>query len=97
MTEEITKDLLLQTLQTQQKMSEDIAEIKGTVKEAAQIVTHLNRDVTEIKDRLRKVESHPLECPAARRHDAWSMTSRDLLWLLGLVAAIAGVIAIKWT
>jgi regulator of replication initiation timing len=93
--EEITKDLLMQTLQTQQRMSEDISEIKATLKEAAQILTHLNRDVSELRSRLEKVEKHPMECQAATRHSAWSVTGKDFMWVLGLLAAIASVWALR--
>jgi phage shock protein A len=93
--EEITKDLLMQTLQTQQRMSDDISEIKATLKEAAQIVTHLNRDVSELRMRVEKVEKHPMECQAATRHSAWAMTGRDFVWVLGLLAAIASVWALR--
>lgn len=91
----MTKDLLMQTLQTQQRMSEDISDIKATLKEAAQIVTHLNRDVSDMRNRLEKVERHPLECQAASRHSAWSLTGKDLMWVLGLVVAIASVWALR--
>ncbi len=93
--EDMTKDLLMQTLQTQQRMSDDISDIRATLKEAAQIVTHLNRDVSDMRSRLEKVERHPMECQAATRHSAWSMTSKDFLWVLGLIAAIASVWALR--
>jgi hypoxanthine phosphoribosyltransferase len=57
----------MQTLQTQQRMSDDISDIRATLKEAAQIVTHLNRDVSDMRSRLEKVERHPMECQAATR------------------------------
>jgi len=87
-TEDITKDLLLQTLQTQQNIGKDIADIKATIKEAAQIMTTLNRDVADVRSRLERCEKHPLECSAARRHSAWALSAKDLLWLLGLAGAV---------
>jgi hypothetical protein len=94
--ESMTKDFLMQTLQTQQRTSDDIAEIKATLKEAAQIVKFLNRDVVEIKTRVEKLERHPGECLAAKRHEAWSMTGRDFAWLIGLIAAIGAALAIRF-
>jgi len=76
-------------------MSDDISEIKATLKEAAQIVTHLNRDVADMRARLEKVERHPLECQAATRHSAWAMTGRDFMWILGLIAALGAVWALR--
>jgi len=87
-TENMTKDLLLQTLQTQREIGQDIAEIKATVKEASQIITTLNRDVADVRGRLERCEKHPMECQAARRHTAWALSAKDLLWLLGLAGAV---------
>lgn len=85
--EDMSKDLLLQTLQTQQKMSEDIADIRATIKEASQIMIHLNRDVADVRNRVEHLERHPNECPAAKRHSAWALSAKDVMWLLALAAA----------
>jgi len=90
--EDMTKDLLLQTLQTQREIGQDIADIKATVKEAAQIMTTLNRDVADLRSRLERCEKHPSECTAARRHSAWALSAKDLLWLVGF----AGVVWALW-
>lgn len=85
--EDISKDLLLQNLQTQQKMSEDIADIRATIKEASQIMIHLNRDVSDVRNRVEHLERHPNECPAAKRHSAWALSAKDVMWLLALAGA----------
>jgi hypothetical protein len=89
---------LLLLLQTQQKMSDDIADIKATIKEAAQILIFLRRDhdefKTETRNRLSQLEKAHLECPARLKMQGWALSLRDVLWL---VCAVASVLSVWYT
>lgn len=84
--DDISKELLLQSMNTQQKISDDISDIKATIKEGAQIVIFLNRDVALVKERLDAIERHPLECPALTKYNAWAFSVRDMAWILTLLS-----------
>jgi hypothetical protein len=75
----------------QQKMSEDIGDIKATVKEAASIITFVRRDQDELKVRLDRLEIMHNNCPARQKMNAWSMGAKDIAWLLALVGGILSV------
>jgi hypothetical protein len=81
-------------LQTQQKMSDDIADIKATIKETAQIMLFIRKDHDELKMKVDRLESNQLSCPARIRAQNWYITSKDLLWFFTVLAAIASVIVL---
>lgn len=82
-------------IQTQQKMGEDIADIKASIKEAAQILIFLRRDQDELKAELKKrieqLEKQHQECPARLKMQGWSIGLRDYFWL---ISTIAGTISL---
>lgn len=100
----IMMQTLERTLATQEKMSDDIADIKGTLKEATTVVSHLSASIENVRmehkalsqkvETLEKsVEKHPQTCAAMQRHSAWSFSARDIFWLAALVGSIAAVYA----
>ncbi len=78
-------------IQAQQKMADDISEIKIMVKEAAQVIHFLRRDQDEMKVRLERVESAHINCPARAKAAAWSISARDFAWLVALMGGIVAV------
>lgn len=100
----ILMQTLERTLQTQEKMSDDIADIKGTLKEAAKVVSHLGESLENVRSEHkvlcqkvetieRTVEKHPQMCPAMQRHSAWSFSMRDVFWIAAMLGSIAAVYA----
>lgn len=79
-------------LENQQRMTEDISDIKASVREAAQIVVFMQRDQNELKQRLNIVETSCAQCPARNHYGAITTTSKALLWILTLVATILGIV-----
>ena len=94
---------LERTLETQERMSSDIADIKATIKEAAQVMGFLSRELSEVKSRVERdfieirtrcerLEAHSSNCPALMKYNAWAFSLRDVAWLLTL----AGVAVAIW-
>ena len=100
----IMMQTLERTLATQEKMSDDIADIKGTLKEAAKVVSLQGQIIEDIRAEHkalsqkvetleRTVEKHPQTCAAMQRHSAWSFSARDIFWIATLIGSIAAVYA----
>lgn len=93
---------LERTLETQERMSNDIADIKATIKEAAQVMGFLSRELSELKakadrefvelrTRCERLEAHPVSCPALLKYNAWAFSLRDVAWLLTLVGVAVAI------
>ena len=78
-------------LENQQRMAEDIAEIKAAVREAAQVVVFMQRDQNELKNRVEKCEQNYQNCPARVQHNALMFSTRGIMWLLTLIATVLGL------
>lgn len=78
-------------IQAQQKMADDISDIKGMVKEAAQIIHFVRRDQDELKVRLDRVELLHASCPARAKAQAWSISSKDVAWLVAFIGGVAAL------
>jgi hypothetical protein len=93
---------LERTLETQERMSIDIADIKATIKEAAQVMGFLSRELSEVKSRVERdfvelrtrcerLEAHSSTCPALLKYNAWAFSLRDAAWILAVVGAAVAV------
>ena len=98
---EFTQAEVTMFLENQQRMAEDISEIKATLKELAQIGLFLRRDQDELKEAHKKqnermsiLEETHRNCPARLRHQAWALSAKDLAWLLAFLAALAGAMIV---
>jgi hypothetical protein len=83
-------------------MSSDIADIKATIKEAAQVMGFLSREIAEVKSRVERdfielrtrcerMEGHSSNCPALRKYNAWAFSLRDVAWVLTLVGVAVAI------
>jgi hypothetical protein len=77
----------------QQRMAEDVSEIKVLCKELAAVMHFVRRDQDDFKARLDKLELAQQTCPARLKATAWSMSLKDIAWILALVGGIIAVIA----
>jgi len=93
---------LERTLETQERMSNDIADIKATIKEAAQVMGFLSRELSEVKSRVERdfielrtrcerMEAHTSNCPALMKYNAWAFSLRDLAWFLTFVGVCVAI------
>lgn len=80
-------------IQAQQKMADDVSDIKVMVKEAAQIIHFVRRDQDEMKLRVDKLEGIHADCPARLKANAWSISLKDIAWIVALFGGIVAMYA----
>jgi hypothetical protein len=87
------QDIPMNFQQIQQKMSDDIADIKSTIKETAQIMIFQRRDHDELKIKVDKIDHNQLTCPARLRTTSYGMTLKDIFYFITLFSAIMTSVA----
>ena len=84
--------------QVQQKMAEDISEIKGSIREAIKVLDYMAKDqerlraelekeTAELKVKVSAVERQHQDCPARLRHNGWATSVKDLAFVIALIAS----------
>jgi hypothetical protein len=75
----------------QQRIAEDVSEIKVLCKELAAVMHFVRRDQDDFKVRLDKIELAQQTCPARLIATAWGISMKDIAWMLALAAGLFGL------
>ena len=84
-------DLFVRTqerlIDQQQKMADDIGEIKTMVREAIHTVGYVVKDLDDLKARMARNELVHVSCPARNRAQGWASVLKDLSLIIAILSS----------